>query len=69
MGEHRFGAGRGTKISSTSRYGLRSGLEPRDLPRQIRIARAELGDDAGLIGAAGWTRTFDPAPAPEAAPA
>jgi predicted NBD/HSP70 family sugar kinase len=42
---------------------------PRDLPQPIRIARAELGDDAGLVGAAGWTRTFDPTPAPEATPA
>ena len=35
---------------------------PRELPDPIRIARAELGDDAGLIGAAGWASTFDPYP-------
>ncbi|MBA3691074.1 MAG: ROK family protein [Actinobacteria bacterium] len=31
---------------------------PRDLPKPIRIVRAELGDEAGLIGAAGWATTF-----------
>jgi glucokinase len=35
---------------------------PRDLPDPILIRRAELGDDAGLIGAAGWASTFDPQP-------
>ena len=29
---------------------------PPSLPEPIRIARAALGDDAGLIGAAGWPR-------------
>ena len=38
---------------------------PRDLPEPIRIARAELGDDAGLIGASGWASTFDPQPMKE----
>jgi glucokinase len=38
---------------------------PRDLPEPIRIARAELGDDAGLIGAAGWASAFDPQPMKE----
>jgi len=33
---------------------------PRELPAPIRIARAELGDDAGLVGAAGWADAFVP---------
>lgn len=33
---------------------------PREMPEPIRIERAELGDDAGLIGAAGWAATFRP---------
>lgn len=33
---------------------------PRELPEPIRIVRAELGDDAGLAGAAGWHDTFVP---------
>ncbi|MEP6477424.1 MAG: ROK family protein [Actinomycetota bacterium] len=33
---------------------------PRELPEPIRIVRAELGDDAGLSGAAGWVSTFRP---------
>lgn len=42
---------------------------PRDLPQPIRIVPAELGDDAGLTGAAGWHDTFVPiAPAKEAVP-
>ncbi len=33
---------------------------PRDLPEPIRVVRAELGDDAGLVGAAGWATAFEP---------
>jgi glucokinase len=33
---------------------------PKYLPEAIRIARAELGDDAGLAGAAAWTDAFVP---------
>jgi glucokinase len=33
---------------------------PKDLPQPITIARAELGDDAGLAGAAGWADAFVP---------
>jgi glucokinase len=33
---------------------------PRELPDPIRLVRAELGDDAGLAGAAGWASTYDP---------
>jgi glucokinase len=33
---------------------------PKELPEPIRIARAELGDDAGLAGAAGWADAFVP---------
>jgi glucokinase len=33
---------------------------PKDMPEPIRIARAELGDDAGLAGAAGWAGAFVP---------
>jgi glucokinase len=40
--------------AAVQRYG------PKDLPEPIRIARAELGDDAGLAGAAGWTDAFVP---------
>ena len=32
---------------------------PRDLSEPIAIVRAELGDDAGLAGAAGWARAFE----------
>jgi glucokinase len=35
-----------------ARYG------PRDLPQPIGVVRAELGDDAGLAGAAGWAEAF-----------
>ena len=35
-------------------------LGPRELPTPIRIARAELGDDAGLVGAAAWAEAFAP---------
>ncbi len=31
---------------------------PRGLPEPIRVVGAELGDDAGLVGAAGWATTF-----------
>ena len=40
---------------------LRAALEaygPQGLTRPIRIARAELGDDAGLVGAAAWAEAF-----------
>jgi glucokinase len=40
-------------------------LGPRDLPVPIRVVRAELGDDAGLVGAAGWEAAFEPVPAGE----
>jgi glucokinase len=46
---------------------VRAALEtygPRDLPEPIRVVRAELGDDAGLAGAAGWADAFVPSPAP-----
>ena len=39
---------------------------PQDLPAPIRIARAELGDDAGLVGAAGWSEAFAPTTMPVA---
>ena len=42
---------------------LRRGLAshgPRDLPEPIRVIGAELGDDAGLVGAAGWAIDFEP---------
>ncbi len=39
---------------------------PRELPQPIRIVRAELGDDAGLVGAAGWASTFHREPEKEA---
>ena len=32
---------------------------PRDLPTPIGIVSAELGDDAGLAGAAGWAQAFE----------
>jgi glucokinase len=31
---------------------------PRELPEPIAVVRAELGDDAGLAGAAGWAAAF-----------
>jgi glucokinase len=40
---------------------VRSALEahgPQDLPQPIEVVAAELGDDAGLAGAAGWTAAF-----------
>lgn len=42
---------------------LRAALDawgPQGLPVPIRIVRAELGDDAGLAGAAAWADAFDP---------
>ena len=35
---------------------------PRGLPRPIRLVRAGLGDEAGLVGAAGWAIDFEPVP-------
>lgn len=37
---------------------------PRAMPQPIRIEGAQLGDDAGLAGAAGWFSTFTPVPEP-----
>jgi glucokinase len=40
---------------------LREALDvygPRELPKPIAVVRAELGDDAGLAGAAGWAAAF-----------
>lgn len=33
-------------------------LGPRGLPSAIEVVRAALGDDAGLVGAAGWSEAF-----------
>jgi len=43
-------------------------LGPRDLGEPIRAVRAELGDDAGLAGAAGWATTFEGHPTKETVP-
>jgi glucokinase len=53
--------GGGLGLAGEPLYGpIRAALAahgPKDLLRPIRIAPAELGDDAGLIGVAGWTAT------------
>ena len=49
---------------------IRTALEqhgPRGLTQRIEVAVASLGDDAGLIGAAGWADTFVPGAGPDRA--
>jgi glucokinase len=53
------GMGRDPGLLTTVRGGLKD-HGPRALQPPIEVRTAELGDDAGLVGAAGWARATEP---------